>query len=257
MYALFMHTIAPMQKSIDKILATLMTEQGINQAELARRTGVKQPTISRILKPAGPKGIKSPTDDQVRPLAEYFGITTDQLRGYARMPGERQVESNAVIVSEGIEVWSDDDPLDDDEIEVPFLKEVELSAGDGRTEVVESGTKKLRFGRNTVRKLGVQPENVVCVTVKGRSMEPVLRDGATVGVDRGKNRLTEIVDGDMYALSHDGHQRVKQLYRLPKGGIRLRSFNRDEYEDEDYTFEDLRDQQLMLIGRVFWGASFF
>ena len=31
----------------------------------------------------GPKGIKEPTDKQVRPLAEYFGISTDQLRGYA------------------------------------------------------------------------------------------------------------------------------------------------------------------------------
>lgn len=71
-----------MHKSIDKILAQLMAANGITQVELSSRTSVGQSTISRILKPQGPKGIKEPTDKQVRPLADFFGITTDQLRGY-------------------------------------------------------------------------------------------------------------------------------------------------------------------------------
>ncbi|UVL06554.1 LexA family transcriptional regulator [Pseudomonas sp. B21-047] len=71
-----------MHKSIDKILAQLMAEKGINQVELSERTGVGQSTISRILKPHGTKGIKEPADRQVRPLADYFGVSTDQLRGY-------------------------------------------------------------------------------------------------------------------------------------------------------------------------------
>lgn len=71
-----------MHISIDKILAQLMAKSGISQVELSSRTSVGQSTISRILKPQGPKGIKEPTDKQVRPLAEFFGITTDQLRGY-------------------------------------------------------------------------------------------------------------------------------------------------------------------------------
>ncbi|PVZ19951.1 Phage repressor protein C, contains Cro/C1-type HTH and peptisase s24 domains [Pseudomonas sp. URIL14HWK12:I9] len=63
-----------------------MADQGITQADLARKTGVGQPTISRILKPTGPKGIKQPADKQVRPIADFFGITTDQLRGYEPLP---------------------------------------------------------------------------------------------------------------------------------------------------------------------------
>ncbi|WP_438279761.1 S24 family peptidase [Pseudomonas alabamensis] len=74
-----------MHKSIDKILAQLMAAGGVSQVELSAKTGVGQSTISRILKPAGPKGIKEPTDKQVRPLAEYFGVSTDQLRGYATL----------------------------------------------------------------------------------------------------------------------------------------------------------------------------
>lgn len=88
MYALAKATIALMHKTIDKNLADLMARNGINQAELARLSNVGQPTISRILKPFGPKGIKEPTDKQVRPLAEHFGVSTDQLRGYAPLDDE-------------------------------------------------------------------------------------------------------------------------------------------------------------------------
>ena len=61
----------------------------------------------------------------------------------------------------------------------------------------------------------------------------------------------------MYAINHSGHVRVKQLYRLARGGLRLRSFNRDEHADEDYTADQLQDEAIEIIGRVFWGASFF
>ncbi|MNM46624.1 putative HTH-type transcriptional regulator [compost metagenome] len=82
-----------MHKSIDKILAQLMAKNGISQVELSSRTSVGQSTISRILKPQGPKGIKEPTDKQVRPLADFFGITTDQLRGYEPLgEAEQQTE---------------------------------------------------------------------------------------------------------------------------------------------------------------------
>lgn len=92
LYALLGGSIAPMHKSIDKILAQLMARDGITQIELSNRTSVGQSTISRILKPQGPKGIKEPTDKQVRPLADFFGITTDQLRGYEPL-GEAKPEA--------------------------------------------------------------------------------------------------------------------------------------------------------------------
>lgn len=85
MYAPRKATIAPMHKTIDKILAELMRRDGLSQVEVSARSKVGQSTISRILKPNGPKGIKEPTDKQVRPLAELFGITTDQLRGYSAL----------------------------------------------------------------------------------------------------------------------------------------------------------------------------
>ena len=78
-------------------------------------------------------------------------------------------------------------------------------------------------------------------------MEPVLPHGSTVGVDTSH---TDIVDGKMYAINHDGMLRVKMLYKLPGGGIRLRSYNIDEWPDEHISLEQLK--HIKIIGKVFW-----
>lgn len=153
-----------------------------------------------------------------------------------------------------ISVWDDETPLDDDEVEIPFLREVELSAGGGRTVIEQSSTAKLRFGKRSLRTRGVQFDQAVCVIVSGNSMEPVLPDGSTVGINTGQ---TSVVDGKMYALKHDGQLRVKVLYRLPGGGIRMRSLNNAEHPDESYTPEQMKESGIEIIGRVFWAASFF
>ncbi len=85
-------------------------------------------------------------------------------------------------------------------------------------------------------------------------MEPVLPDGSTVGVNIGQ---TQVIDGKMYAIKHDGQLRVKVLYRIPGGGVRLRSFNQSEHPDESYTAEEMAEKSIEIIGRVFWGASFY
>ncbi|RBL67302.1 XRE family transcriptional regulator, partial [Pseudomonas sp. MWU13-2625] len=119
----------------------------------------------------------------------------------------------------------------------------------------ESDTARLRFFKEGLRQNGVQFSNAKCVSVSGSSMVPVLRDGATVGVNVGRNALKDIVDGEMYALNHNGQLRVKQVYRLPTG-LRLRSFNRDEHPDEDYTFQEIQEQQISILGHVFWWGMF-
>ncbi|MCY1351226.1 HTH-type transcriptional regulator PrtR [compost metagenome] len=153
-----------------------------------------------------------------------------------------------------MEVWDDNTPLPDDEVLVPFLKEVEFAAGDGRVSVEVNSRRRLRFGKYSLKNKGVDPSNARCVTITGNSMEPVLRNGATVGVDVGNTR---VVDGDLYAINHGGLLRVKQTYRLPGGGLRLRSFNRDEHPDEEYDLDQINRQEIKIIGRVFWGAMFF
>ncbi|TDV54447.1 peptidase S24-like protein [Pseudomonas graminis] len=134
---------------------------------------------------------------------------------------------------------------------MPFLKEVELSAGSGRTVVEQSHRQKLRFGKLTLRRQNVQPSEAVCVTVSGNSMEPVLPHGSTVGVDQG---CTAVTDGKMYAINHGGQLRVKTLYRLPGGGVRMRSYNREEHPDEEYGPQEMIDKEIIILGKVFWSS---
>jgi phage repressor protein C with HTH and peptisase S24 domain len=227
---------------------------GLTQVELAERAGIKQASVSEI-----ERGLTRTSGHLIK-LAQICGVDPVWLSDGTGSPEGRYspqadkatstIESNAVLLGP-IDVWDDDTPLDDDEVYVPFLKEVELSAGAGITAVQQSHKQKLRFGKMTLRRQGVQPSEAVCVTVAGNSMEPVLPDGSTVGVDRG---TTAITDGKMYALDHGGQLRVKTLYRLPGGGIRMRSFNRDEHPDEEYTPQEMLQKEIAVLGRVFWSS---
>lgn len=147
-----------------------------------------------------------------------------------------------------VEAWSDDTPLAADEVALPFYKGVELSAGKGKEAMLEcTGGSKLRFGARTLRNHGVEPAAAVATTVHGNSMAPVMPDGCTVAFN---TAATNVVDGKIYAINHAGELRIKLLYRLPAGGLRVRSYNDAEYPDEVYTSDDAAS--IIILGRVFW-----
>ena len=241
------------KRNVASTLKALLDRHGLSPTELHRRTGVPQSTLSRILS----EKIVDPSDKHVSKIAEYFGVSTDQLRGRAELGESRETPAATAGHSalSDISLWDDDTPVEDDEVSVPFLREVELAAGSGRFVIEESEHARLRFGKRSLRHNGVQFDQAKCVTVRGNSMLPVLRDGATVGVNAGKCGIGDIVDGDLYAINHNGQLRVKQLYRLPTG-IRLRSFNRDEHPDEDYTFQEIQEEQIVILGHVFWWGMY-
>lgn len=221
------------------------------QARLADALGKSANYISRCLSISMPAASrKNIGEDFAREIEQVLGLDRYQLdkAGMPKDASQAEIISNAQYLGP-IDVWDDDTPLDDDEVYVPFLKEVELSAGSGRTAVHQSHNQKLRFGKMTLRRQNVQPAEAVCVTVSGNSMEPVLPHGSTVGVDQG---CTAITDGKMYAINHGGQLRVKTLYRLPGGGMRMRSYNREEHPDEEYTAEEMIAKEIVVIGKVFW-----
>jgi SOS-response transcriptional repressor LexA len=63
--------------TLSEILARLMFKQQIRVAELARRTGVPQPTLQRMVTGT----VENPHHTSLQPLAEYFQITVEQLKG--------------------------------------------------------------------------------------------------------------------------------------------------------------------------------
>ena len=78
-------------------------------------------------------------------------------------------------------------------------------------------------------------------------MEPVLPDGATLGVDTYR---TSIKDGDIYAIEQLGELRVKLLYKTPGNGLRIRSYNSEEWPDEHLSKEQA--EEIRVLGRIFW-----
>lgn len=224
-----------------------MQQCGLTQQQLAEAAGTSQTTIQKLC--SG----KSKETKKLNAIAKALRTSTDWLAtGKSPLREAEPREAGSEIHLEPLHPWDDGTPLDDDEVEIPLYKEVELAAGSGRTAVREIAGRKLRFSRKTMRAAGVNPAEAVCATISGNSMEPLIMNGATIGLDRG---TTHVVDGEIYALEHDGMLRVKFLYRLPGGGIRLRSFNREEHKDEDYTLQQQQDQNIRILGRVFWWST--
>lgn len=147
-----------------------------------------------------------------------------------------------------MDAWDSNTPLDEDEVELPLFREVELAAGSGATQVIENQGAKLRFAKSTLSRAGVPAEAAACAFVRGNSMEPVMPDGTCVGVNTADKTIK---DGEIYAIDHGGMLRVKYLHRRPGGGIKIVSQNASEHPVEEVTAEDMA-ANVRVIGRVFW-----
>lgn len=224
-------------KTLAQNLQEKLKASGLTQKELAERANISQVMVHKLI--SG----KAKESSKLVAIANVLGTTAEELiTGKVR----NKVDANAEWAGP-METWDSNTPLNDDEVEIPFYMEVELAAGHGAIEAIHYHGPKLRFAKSTLRKSNVDPTNAACVRVSGNSMEPVLPNGSTVGVDTSQ---TNVIDGKMYAINHDGMLRIKTLYKLPGGGLRLRSFNLDEWPDERYEGDELK--QITVIGKVFW-----
>lgn len=240
-----------------KHLRDLLDERGIAYRDFATAMGVEPQHVNNWFNRGIPKARIFKVADYLQVNARWLAdgegdSSTDHQICASASEQPTSVETGSKVHLEPLSPWDDGTPLDDDEVEIPLYKEVELAAGSGRTAVREIEGRKLRFSYATMRAAGVSPSQAVCATVSGNSMEPLIMNGATIGLDRG---ITHVIDGEIYALEHDGMLRVKFLYRLPGGGIRLRSFNREEHQDEDYTLQQQQDLHIRILGRVFWWST--
>nr|WP_276202890.1 helix-turn-helix transcriptional regulator [Arsukibacterium perlucidum] len=230
----------------DRILSRRISLK-LTQEAVAKIVGVNRVSVSNWETESKSGGM--PSGKHLINLAKALKVTPEWiLTGEEKPDDNNKVSATAAAYTVGsFDLWDSKRPLEEDEVEMPFYKEIELSAGTGSVvQRLDSGF-KLRFTKSTLRRYNIQPELAACVTVSGNSMEPVLPDQATVGIDTGN---TKIKDGDLYAIDHDGLLKLKRLYRLPGNSIRLRSFNTDEYPYEDYQTDQA--SAIKVLGRVFW-----
>tara|TARA_R110002153_G_scaffold195922_10_gene349264 strand:+ start:1162 stop:1887 length:726 start_codon:yes stop_codon:yes gene_type:complete len=232
--------------SVTARIKKAMVERGVKNAHLAKAVGVTPQAVGGWFKK---NNISQPS---IIKCANYLNVSLDWLMNGDKSSNVVELNKNRVAEPGAeymgmIEPWDSNTPLNEDDVEVPFYMEVELSAGSGLEVQLETAGPKLRFSRSTLKRQGVDVANAACVRVSGNSMEPVIPDGAAVGIDTCR---TNVKDGDMYAIDWSGALFVKILTRRPGGGLRIKSFNHEEYPEEILDAEEAKN--IRVIGRVFW-----
>jgi phage repressor protein C with HTH and peptisase S24 domain len=192
-------------------LAALAAARGESLAGLSRLLGRNAAYLQQYIERGSPRMLR---EDDRKKLARYLGVPEAQLGGPAA----------AAIVA------------------IPRL-DVSASAGPGSL-VEEEITAPLRLDAEFVRGLGVRPEALSMITVRGDSMVPTLADGDAILVD---TRARDGGDG-IQVVRHDGVLLVK---RLRRAGTAL------ELVSDNPAYPPIvvaPGDSLEVIGRVVWLA---
>jgi phage repressor protein C with HTH and peptisase S24 domain len=126
---------------------------------------------------------------------------------------------------------------------VPKVK-ARLCAGDGSFEVASDIEGYYSFRRSWLSKKGA-PDKMVLMDIFGNSMEPELKDGDTVLIDRSQ---TDILAGALYAVGIDDTIMVKRLERHPN---RLVLLSDNQNYAPIYLGHDAISN-VRIIGKVIW-----
>lgn len=131
------------------------------------------------------------------------------------------------------------------------LYDVEGAAGAGRSLEEERVEGMLYFPEAQLAALGVQPEQVAGIKVRGDSMETSLADGDWVLVDLANRDPRQ--EG-VFLLTVSGERRIKRLQRLAGGALYLISDN-EHYQPEMITPQQMGEVEILgrcevRIGRI-------
>lgn len=231
-------------------LVLLLKQSQLTQAEFAKKVGTSAAYISQILS----SKIRRYMGDMVaRNIEMAFGLYKgwmDQRHDTALIDFGRsinpEIPANAEFIGD-LETWDDGAPLAQGEIVLPRFPDSTQLAGIGLPNMRKLPIPILRFSKASLKQLGIEEKNIKCLNISGNSMAPVLPEGTILGVDISK---TAITDGDLYAIDHAGSLRVKMIYKMVSGGIRLRSYNIQEWPDELIGLDEIK--KVKIVGRVFW-----
>lgn len=204
------------------------------QTALAAESGIAQSTVGRIL-----RGEAVPGAANLDKLAKALGVPVGRLMGHDAEPR---------IAARPVLTWEHPDELPPGEFAMIRRLSVKLSAGNGNEhiEAVPDDTMQPQaFRADWIRKMRLRPDKLASLTADGDSMEDRIQDGDALVVDLSQ---TEIIDGKVYALWYDGGERIKRLFRLPGGGLRIFSDNQVAYPPIDLPQGSLA--HVHIIGRV-------
>jgi phage repressor protein C with HTH and peptisase S24 domain len=197
-------------------LAELAREAHTSLSALSRMIGRNSSYLQQYIVKGSPRKLE---EEDRRRLAEFFGVGESELGA----PEEKSSNNRG------------------DWVEIPRLS-LEASAGPGATTAEEIPFDAFRFSRRWLRENGLEPAQLSAIRVMGDSMDPLLRDGDEILVDRTPRAFREGVH--VVRLGEALH--VKLLQAVPPGRLRLISQN-PAYEPVEVAMSDVD-----VVGRVVW-----
>lgn len=202
-------------------LTDLCEREGVSLAALSALLGRNPSYLQQYVRKGSPRRLGE-TDRGV--LARFFGVHESLLGA----PEDISSAANSV-------------PRRSEWVEVPRLA-LGASAGGGAVADQEAPFGAMRFASRWLRDQGLEPAMLSAIAVAGDSMEPTLRDGDEILVDRTPRPLR---DG-IHVVRIDDTLLVKRIDTGRPGTIALVSDN------PAYRPIELPPDGLAVIGRVVW-----
>ncbi|RDC59567.1 hypothetical protein HME9302_00757 [Alteripontixanthobacter maritimus] len=227
-----MKDISSAERLVRERLVGAAKAQGVSMAQLSKFIGRNAAYLHQFVSRFSPRRLEE--RDRLK-IAEFLGVPESELRageGY-RKPRFADGAADSQVISQlknGVR-W----------IDVPRLP-LGASAGPGALGAEEISFDSFRFSERWVREMGLEHAELTAIRVEGDSMEPVLRSGDEILVDRA-NRSGR--DG-IHVVRLDDALHVKRLAPARPGRIALISAN------EAYPPVEVGADELDIVGRVVW-----
>lgn len=209
-------------------IAARMAELDVGQSELARRVGVSQQAIGKLVNGS------SETSRYLHLIARELQTTPQYLVGETDDPSEGALPApTPAMIAE--------------QLDVALVPELALgySMGGGSVfhDYEQTGVAPFQKAWLRGRTKGTIAELFVA-RGRGDSMEPTLRDGDTILVDTAQKEVLE--QDAIWALSYGDLGMIKRVRKLPGGGYQINSDNKAVSPIDAY------DGEMHVVGRVIW-----
>jgi phage repressor protein C with HTH and peptisase S24 domain len=235
-------------------LQEAMNRAGIkSQSELARGSGVPQPTINRILKGVGRQG---PATETLRKLAAACKVPFQWLAdgtGVEPYAGAQQRAMSAMPEPDIDKLFMVSKPHHADKAAGPVrIRRVQLRPSAKSTELTirpdEKTGEEIYLGREWLQSGGYDDQMLIALLMAGESMEPGLYAGDILVVNLADRQPS---DGEVFVLAYEDTVLTRRLIR-DAGGWWLCS---DSSEQRRFPRKQYSADQCSVIGRVVYRLS--
>lgn len=209
-------------------LLDLAAQRGVSLSGLSALIGRNPAYLQQFVRKGSPRKLE---ENDRRVLADFFGVTEVELGAPSARPEASVAESGAAHRRRGAADWAD----------IPRLP-LGASAGPGAVADTELPVGNLRFSARWLKAQGLDPAMLSVIEVEGDSMEPTLRDGDEILVDRTARPLR----AGIHVIRLDDVLLVKRLEPGSAGTLRVISDN-PAYPGAERTV-----QEVGIVGRVVW-----